>query len=98
VRSTASLDEMRRHIEELLAPYTRTDIDDAIQVCWDRRVSRARVLRDLDSTVLEIQLPPIRSAISYATALHEIGHIKGRHQNSRDTMVCERWAWEWARR
>jgi hypothetical protein len=38
------------------------------------------------------------SAISYATALHEIGHDRGRHQSSCDQMVRERWAWEWARR
>jgi len=39
----------------------------------------------------------IWSAISYATALHEIGHILGRHQRSPDTLVRERWAWRWAK-
>jgi hypothetical protein len=29
--------------------------------------------------------------------LHEIGHIKGRHQRSPDTLVRERWAWRWAK-
>jgi hypothetical protein len=92
------VEDMHRHIERLLAPYTRTDIDDGIQVSWDRRVGRARVIRDLDGTVLEIQLAPIRSVVSYATALHELGHIWGRHQRSRSQAIRERWAWEWARR
>jgi hypothetical protein len=91
-----SLDEMRRHIDELLVPYMSRDIDDEIQVSWDRRVGRARVVRDLDGAVLEIQLAPVRSAISYATALH--GHMRGRHQRSRSQMARERWAWRWARR
>ena len=45
----------------------------------------------------EISIPPIKSHVSYATALHEIGHILGRHQQSDDLMVRERWAWEWAK-
>jgi hypothetical protein len=61
-------------------------------------VDKARVIRDLDGTVCEIWLAPIRSSISYATALHEFGHILGRHQKSRNELVRERWAWEWARR
>jgi hypothetical protein len=32
-----------------------------------------------------VQTPPIRSAITYATARHKIGHILGRHQRSRAT-------------
>jgi len=97
VRRTVSFDKMRRHIEDLLAPHM-ADPNNPIQVCWNRRVSRVRVIRDLDSTVCEIQLAPIRSEISYATALHEIGHMLGRYQRSRSQMVRERWAWEWARR
>jgi hypothetical protein len=46
----------------------------------------------------EIEVPPIRSARSYATALHEIRHILGRHQVSNVILVRERWAWQWARR
>lgn len=45
----------------------------------------------------EIQIAPIKSALSYATALHEVGHLEGRHQNSKRVMVRERWAWQWAR-
>ena len=41
---------------------------------------------------------PVRSPRSYATALHEIGHILGRHQRSQAVLVRERWAWHWAKR
>jgi hypothetical protein len=40
----------------------------------------------------EIWTPPIRSRISYATVLHEIGHLVGRHQTSRHVMTRETWA------
>src|ERR1700687_4117481 len=46
----------------------------------------------------EIHLPHVKSARSYATALHKIGHILGRHQRSSVILVRERWAWQWARR
>jgi hypothetical protein len=47
----------------------------------------------------EIRIPPIRSTISYATAMHELGHQLGnpRHQNSSSVMARERDAWRWAR-
>jgi hypothetical protein len=38
------------------------------------------------------------AVVTYAVALHEIGHIKGRHQDSRRCIVRERWAWDWAKR
>jgi hypothetical protein len=88
---------MRRHIDELLVPYMRQDIDDALQVHFLPSTRGACVIRNLDGTVLEIRLPRIRSVISYAVALHEIGHIRGRYQRSRNVMVRERWAWQWAR-
>jgi hypothetical protein len=46
----------------------------------------------------EIWIRPVRSDRSYATALHEIGHVLGRHRLSRVMLVRERWAWDWARR
>jgi hypothetical protein len=52
---------------------------------------------DEHGSVIEVQIPSIRSTITYATALYEIGHILGRYQKSRSIMVRERWAWEWAR-
>lgn len=39
---------------------------------------------------------PVKDEVSYATALHEIGHILGRYQQSRFVVVYERWAWHWA--
>jgi hypothetical protein len=78
--------QMRAHIMALLEKYD-------INVEWCDRPSRA-----WGSHIAElICIAPIRSAISYATALHEIGHIRGRHQRSADPMVRERWAWRWAR-
>jgi mannose/cellobiose epimerase-like protein (N-acyl-D-glucosamine 2-epimerase family) len=41
--------------------------------------------------------PAIKSAVTYAIALHEIGHVLGRNQLSRRVIVRERWAWNWAR-
>ena len=41
-----------------------------------------------------IRIHPITSEAAYATALHEIGHLRrGMHE---DVLVNERWAWEWA--
>src|SRR5262249_5820985 len=60
---------------------------------WCRRLSECHALIDRD----EIRITPITSRISYAAALHEIGHLRGKHQRSSSTLVRERWAWEWAR-
>jgi hypothetical protein len=46
----------------------------------------------------EVQFPAVKSQISYATALHEIGHLLGPRRNSRRIMVRERDAWRWAKR
>jgi hypothetical protein len=91
-KGNTRLAQYRHHVEELLAPYRH-----AIHVVWCKRIDRARVMRDVDGSVIEVQIPPIRSSIAYATALHEIGHIFGRHQNSRRMLVREREAWRWAR-
>ena len=60
---------------------------------WCQRPSECHALTDRD----EIRIVPIASRILYASALHEIGHLRGRHQRSSSTLVRERWAWEWAR-
>jgi hypothetical protein len=65
-----------------------------ISLGWCQRPSQAWAAR---GEFEEICIPPIKSRVSYATALHEIGHILGRHQQSRDAMVRERWAWQWAK-
>lgn len=79
--------EMRSHIYGLVE---RHDI--ITSTC--RRPDRAWGSREL----WEVQIPPVRSAASYATALHEIGHLLGRHQDSLRSMVRERAAWDWAKR
>ena len=79
--------EMRRHIARLCA-------DNAItHYTHPRRTGEAGASPE----EREIRTPPVRSAATYAVAMHEIGHVLGRHQRSRKTMVAERWAWRWAR-
>jgi len=80
---------MRRHVAQLTA---------TIQTLPVKRLRQAKAIRDDDGEVLELWLAPVRSALSYATALHEIGHWKGHHRNSRNVMVRERAAWQWARK
>ncbi len=43
-----------------------------------------------------VRVPPIRTGISYAIALHEIGHILGENQDGR-RLEKEVGAWLWAR-
>jgi hypothetical protein len=85
-RCSLRREEMRLHIMDLIE---RHDLN----YSWCRRPTEAWAVREFE----EIKIAPIRSEISYGTALHEIGHIKGRHQRSRDSMVRERWAWHWAK-
>ena len=65
-----------------------------IAIRWCLRSMQAHALRECD----EITIAPIKSVVTYAVALHEIGHILGRYQQSSDTMVRERRAWQWAKR
>jgi hypothetical protein len=93
------LDNARSHIERLLAQIRadRSD-DDGLMVIWIEDAEEAMVVCDLDGQAREICLPFVRSEVDYAVALHEIGHIRGRYQDSVRSMIRERWAWEWARR
>jgi hypothetical protein len=79
-----SIEDMQRHVEQLCR---RHDIN-----YWNSK-RRTYSLQE----VREIFAPPIRSAVSYGVVLHEIGHILGRHQQSRRTLTRETWAWNWAR-
>lgn len=58
------------------------------------RVSRSYSIRASE----EIHIAPIRSVLSYATALHELGHQLGPHQRSPHVLVREKAAWKWARK
>ncbi len=82
-----TLQHMREHIDELCS--THSLIRGTIS-----RPTRAYALGQFE----EIHIPPIKSAISYATALHEIGHVVGPHQCSARVIVKERGAWRWAKR
>jgi hypothetical protein len=68
--------------------------DHLVGVQYCRRPTEAVSQREAD----EITIAPIKSEISYATALHELGHMLGRQQWSRVVIVRERWAWKWAKR
>jgi hypothetical protein len=83
--SGVAREQMRSHIMQMLAEYD-------IIYTWVRRPTEAWGSIEIE----EVGISSIRSAISYATALHEIGHIKGRFQRSKSLMVRERWAWRWA--
>jgi hypothetical protein len=78
-----TVDEMQRHIQDLCDQYE-------IAMFASRKAFAVPAFA-------EIHIQPIRSEVTYATALHEIGHCRGMHQASRSRMVRERWAWRWAR-
>ena len=84
---TTTIKDMHRHVLDLCDKHGITIY------AWCRRTSQCHALTDRE----EIRIVPIESRISYASALHEIGHLRGRHQRSSSTLVRERWAWEWAR-
>lgn len=81
-----TVEAMRSHIDQLVDAHQIVR-----QTCT--RSTKSNAIRSAE----EIIIAPIRSAITYAVALHEIGHIKGRHQTSPFVIVRERWAWNWAR-
>ena len=83
-----SVAAMQRHAAELCQQH---------EIDWHAsqpRCERSYALIDCR----EIHTAPIRGAVSYGTALHEIGHIVGRYTDSRHVMTRETWAWRWARR
>jgi len=85
--------QMRAHIWQLCEA-------NGIEINFDRHASASYLSDRNHGAVLapEIWIRPVRSPRAYAVALHEIGHILGRYQLSRATLVRERWAWRWARR
>ena len=83
---TLTKEEMRRHIQHMINKH-------GLVTSQCDRPSQAWASRELE----EICIPPIKSAISYAAVLHEIGHIQGRYPSSRHSLVRELAAWRWAR-
>jgi hypothetical protein len=91
-----TLDDMRQHIQQLVADLDVGRQPGDVLVKWSE--TEAQVLRAYDTgELLEIDLPVVRTAVDYAVALHEFGHVHGRYQLSPDTLVKERWAWRWAK-
>jgi CRISPR/Cas system-associated endonuclease Cas3-HD len=79
--------DMADHVERLCRSHE-------ISIHWCQRSTQSYAVLEF----YEITIAPIKSVVTYATALHEIGHILGRYQEGRDSMVRERWAWQWAKR
>jgi hypothetical protein len=82
---TLTSEDLRQHVLGLCERHE-------ISVFWCKRPSQARSVRKAG----EITIAPITTRLRYAKALHEIGHLLGRHQTSRHVMVREGWAWRWA--
>jgi broad specificity phosphatase PhoE len=77
---------LKRHFLKLCA-------DEEAEVQWCDVPSKALAL----SGELEFILTPhIASEITYAVAMHELGHIKSRDRSG-DQIERERAAWDWAR-
>jgi hypothetical protein len=85
--------DMRSHVERVAQRHEISCCDH-----WIKRPCDSYSIRERDGGADEIQIAPIKSRLSYATALHELGHILGRYQDSTYSLTRERWAWEWARR
>jgi hypothetical protein len=78
-KAIVRVETMRRHIMDLCEKHD-------IELMWCRRPMDAWA----DGLHATVCVALIKSTISYAPALHEIGHVRGRHQLSRDSMVRER--------
>jgi len=94
LKQAIGVEDMRRHVAQLTSGFP-PDAD--VRISRVRELHQAKMLKDDYGNVLELWLPPVRSDVSYAVALHEIGHIKGRYQKSVDMLVREQAAWQWAR-
>jgi hypothetical protein len=92
-----SLDDMRAHIDRLIADLRATwfQCEDDLHIHWIDDRDEACATTDADP--VEIYLPHIRSEVDYATCLHELGHVSGRCQGSKRSLTRERWAWHYAR-
>src|SRR5262249_4212161 len=87
-KSTAvTIKDLSRHVLELCKKHG------IVIYAWCRRPSHCHALIGRK----EIRIMPIESRLSYASALHEIGHLREEHQCSDSTILREYWAWEWAR-
>src|SRR6516164_11855839 len=92
-QTVATIAQMRAHVERICKA-------NGIEINYGRHASASYLSDRNHGAVLapEIWIRPVRSPRAYAVALHEMGHILGRHQRSQAVLVRERWAWDWARR
>jgi hypothetical protein len=81
--------QMRDHVERVVKKHD-------IVVRHVTRIRRSRCF-PWDGAPPLMQFPVVRSAITYAVALHELGHYLGEHVDHPDCIVRERAAWQWAR-
>jgi hypothetical protein len=82
----AKVEDMRNHVMEICGKHS-------IKVQWCRRLDQAIAFPYL----FEVKIPRVRSVLSYAVALHEIGHIVARCQRGNYApIISEKWAWIWA--
>ena len=79
-------------VGEMVAHVTTLCESHGVDMRCCQRSTQSFALREF----AEITIAPVKSAISYATALHEIGHILGPNQGSSCSLVRERGAWKWA--
>jgi hypothetical protein len=77
------VDQYALHIANLLATQS-------ITVTWKPSGNSGRAWRKRK----HVAIPAIKTAISYALALHEIGHILGKNPSTR--LGREAAAWQWA--
>lgn len=81
--------QMREHVERLVKEHK-------IVLRHVKRIDQSRCF-PWNGAPPVVQFPPVWSEITYAVALHELGHALGRQANHRDDIVREGDAWEWAR-
>jgi hypothetical protein len=78
--------ELKAHIEQLLKKHAIGFEFIGPDETWSYSFA--------DPECNKVYIPVIRSSISYAVALHEIGHIKGRFQSSKNRITKEVRTWK----
>jgi hypothetical protein len=81
--------EMRAHVEGIIAKsgVVYRPIDDF----W-----KSRCLPWSNGEKPIVEFVPVRSEMTYAIAMHELGHVFGWQQNDPNEFVREKGAWTWA--
>jgi hypothetical protein len=80
-----------------MTPRAKAFAAHVVAICEERRIS----IEYFDGAEFAwpgdrlIRIRPIKGDISYAAAMHEIGHVVG-NWRTRPTLVCETGAWLWA--